>query len=202
MRKELLLYPRHFGPNVQEVLLEKLISSVEGSCSGRYGFVVCVTDIFETGKGQIREGAQRSCPLRASERHSRRRDATRRQCGACPLGRWRAARRRWPRHLPDALQRDCLSPIQGRGLRRGGHGSQQARLLRAGGHARVAASSPPAHTSITRHRRTSIARDGTVHSMMLLARALPPGSSMWFAVGVCRWARYRSSCPSTSSRQT
>ena len=56
MRKELLLYPRHFGPNVQDILLEKLISSVEGSCSGRYGFVVCVTDIFETGKGKIREG--------------------------------------------------------------------------------------------------------------------------------------------------
>jgi len=56
MRKELLLYPRHFGPNVQEILLEKLVSTVEGSCSGRYGFVVCVTDIFETGKGQIREG--------------------------------------------------------------------------------------------------------------------------------------------------
>ena len=56
MRKELLLYPRHFGPHVQETLLEKLISSVEGSCSGRYGFVVCVTDIFETGKGKIREG--------------------------------------------------------------------------------------------------------------------------------------------------
>ena len=57
MRKELLLYPRHFGPNVQEILLEKLISSVEGSCSGRYGFVVCVTDIFDAGKGKIREGA-------------------------------------------------------------------------------------------------------------------------------------------------
>ena len=56
MRKELLLYPRHFGPNVQDILLEKLITSVEGSCSGRYGFVVCVTDIFETGKGKIREG--------------------------------------------------------------------------------------------------------------------------------------------------
>ena len=56
MQKELLLYPRHFGPNIQQILLEKLISSVEGSCSGRYGFVVCVTDVFETGKGRIREG--------------------------------------------------------------------------------------------------------------------------------------------------
>ncbi len=58
MQKELLLYPRHFGPNVQTTLVDKLISSVEGSCSGRYGYVVCVTDIHPSGKGQIREGAR------------------------------------------------------------------------------------------------------------------------------------------------
>lgn len=56
MQKELLLYPRHFGPNIHELLVDKLISSVEGSCSGRHGFVVCVTDVFEPGKGKIREG--------------------------------------------------------------------------------------------------------------------------------------------------
>ena len=56
MQKELLLWPRHFGPKLREYLVEKLISSVEGSCSGRYGFVVCVTEVFETGKGKIREG--------------------------------------------------------------------------------------------------------------------------------------------------
>ena len=72
MRKELLLYPRHFGPNVHDILLEKLISSVEGSCSGRYGFVVCVTDIFETGKGKIREGARRRRRPRHTGTASRR----------------------------------------------------------------------------------------------------------------------------------
>ena len=30
---------------------------VEGSCSGRYGFVICVTEVKEIGKGRIREGA-------------------------------------------------------------------------------------------------------------------------------------------------
>jgi len=56
MKKELLLYPKHFGPNIQEQLVDKLINSVEGSCSGRYGFVVCVTEVTHTGKGKIREG--------------------------------------------------------------------------------------------------------------------------------------------------
>ena len=124
MRKELLLYPRHFGPNVQEILLEKLISSVEGSCSGRYGFVVCVTDVFETGKGKIREGAPLSRRVWASQwarggrpaaRVARAGDARRprgrapRSCcvltrrlrafasSTCVCGRWR------PRHLPDAV---------------------------------------------------------------------------------------------------
>lgn len=56
MKKEMLLYPRHFGPNIHELLVDRLISDVEGSCSGRYGFVVCVTEVFEPGKGKIREG--------------------------------------------------------------------------------------------------------------------------------------------------
>jgi len=56
LRKELLLNPKYVGPNIRELLVEKLIQSVEGSCSGRWGFVVCVTDVIEVGKGKIREG--------------------------------------------------------------------------------------------------------------------------------------------------
>lgn len=33
---------------------------VEGSCSGRYGFIITVTEVLEVGKGKIREGAPRS----------------------------------------------------------------------------------------------------------------------------------------------
>ena len=61
MKKELILFPKYFGPNIQDLLVEKLIASVEGSCSGRYGFVVCVTDVIDVGKGRIREGG---CPRR------------------------------------------------------------------------------------------------------------------------------------------
>merc|ERR1719240_654510 len=56
LSKELLLYPKHFGPNIQGLLQEKLTHTVEGSCSGQYGFVVAVTDVIEIGKGRIREG--------------------------------------------------------------------------------------------------------------------------------------------------
>jgi len=56
MKKELLLYPKFFGPNINQLLIDKLHANVEGSCSGRYGFVVCVTEVTHVGKGKIREG--------------------------------------------------------------------------------------------------------------------------------------------------
>jgi len=57
MEKDLLLLPQNFGPNLKEHLQQKLVQKMEGSCSGRYGFVICVTDVLDTGKGKIREGA-------------------------------------------------------------------------------------------------------------------------------------------------
>ena len=33
-----------------------LFAQIEGTCSGRYGFIIAVTDILNTGKGTIREG--------------------------------------------------------------------------------------------------------------------------------------------------
>lgn len=57
LERDLLLYPRHFGPNIKDYLIEKLISKVEGSCSGRHGFIICVTGVTSTGDGRIREGA-------------------------------------------------------------------------------------------------------------------------------------------------
>lgn len=57
MERDLLLLPQHFGPNVKEHLRTKLIEKVEGSCSGRYGFIICVTEVKHIGKGRIREGA-------------------------------------------------------------------------------------------------------------------------------------------------
>jgi len=57
LEKELILYPRRFGPDLVTTLTDMLIQKVEGSCSGRYGFIITVTEVLEVGKGKIREGA-------------------------------------------------------------------------------------------------------------------------------------------------
>jgi hypothetical protein len=56
IERELLLHPRLLGPHVTEHLKEKLLQTAEGSCSGRHGYIVSVTEIISQSKGQIREG--------------------------------------------------------------------------------------------------------------------------------------------------
>ena len=56
IERELLLHPRLLGPHVTEHLKEKLLATVEGSCSGRHGYIISVTEIVSQTKGQIREG--------------------------------------------------------------------------------------------------------------------------------------------------
>lgn len=56
MPAEVELHPRHFGPNMRETLEAKLTREVEGTCSGKYGFVVAVTGVTEVSQGLIREG--------------------------------------------------------------------------------------------------------------------------------------------------
>ncbi|KAG4198547.1 hypothetical protein ERO13_A05G092600v2 [Gossypium hirsutum] len=51
------LHPRHFGRNLRENIVSKLMKDVEGTCSGRHGFVVAITGIKNVGKGLIRDGA-------------------------------------------------------------------------------------------------------------------------------------------------
>ncbi|GKA09510.1 DNA-directed RNA polymerase II subunit RPB7 [Tanacetum coccineum] len=50
------LHPRHFGRELREKLVSKLMKDVEGTCSGRHGFVVAITGIEDIGKGIIRDG--------------------------------------------------------------------------------------------------------------------------------------------------
>ena len=58
LKKDVVIFPKDFGPNMQQRLIDKLIEKVEGSCSGRYGFVICVTEVVTLGKGKIREGGR------------------------------------------------------------------------------------------------------------------------------------------------
>ncbi|GFZ13272.1 DNA-directed RNA polymerase II [Actinidia rufa] len=50
------LHPRHFGRDLRDKLVAKLMKDVEGTCSGRHGFVVAITGIENVGKGLIRDG--------------------------------------------------------------------------------------------------------------------------------------------------
>lgn len=56
LERNMQLHPRYFGRNLRDNLVSKLMKDVEGTCSGRHGFVVAVTGIENIGKGIIRDG--------------------------------------------------------------------------------------------------------------------------------------------------
>ncbi|VDD76545.1 unnamed protein product [Mesocestoides corti] len=56
LEHEILLHPKYFGPNLIETVKAKLFSDVEGTCSGKYGFVVAVTNIDHIGAGILLPG--------------------------------------------------------------------------------------------------------------------------------------------------
>ncbi|KAK4396736.1 DNA-directed RNA polymerase II subunit RPB7 [Sesamum angolense] len=44
------LHPRHFGRDLRDKLVAKLMKDVEGTCSGRHGFIVAITGIESVGE--------------------------------------------------------------------------------------------------------------------------------------------------------
>uniref|UniRef100_A0A061S9A0 DNA-directed RNA polymerase II subunit G n=1 Tax=Tetraselmis sp. GSL018 TaxID=582737 RepID=A0A061S9A0_9CHLO len=55
--REVELHPQFFGPRLRQTLEEKLKQTVEGTCSSKYGFIICVTQLHSVGKGVILEGS-------------------------------------------------------------------------------------------------------------------------------------------------
>ncbi|KXZ41592.1 hypothetical protein GPECTOR_376g169 [Gonium pectorale] len=55
LHKSLDIHPKHFGPKLREVIREKLIAETEGTCTGKYGYVVAVTKVEDIGRGRIRQ---------------------------------------------------------------------------------------------------------------------------------------------------
>ncbi|XP_021728536.1 DNA-directed RNA polymerase II subunit RPB7-like isoform X2 [Chenopodium quinoa] len=55
-KRNMQLHPRHFGTRLRDKLVSKLMKDVEGTCSGRHGFVVAIMGIKHVGKGLIRDG--------------------------------------------------------------------------------------------------------------------------------------------------
>ena len=53
-----MLHPKFFGPSLEETVRAKCQQEVEGKCSGRYGWVVCVHEFNadSIGDGRVIEG--------------------------------------------------------------------------------------------------------------------------------------------------
>lgn len=51
-----MLHPRYFGPQLLDTVKQKLYTEVEGTCTGKYGFVIAVTLIDNIGPGLILPG--------------------------------------------------------------------------------------------------------------------------------------------------
>ena len=48
-----VLPPSYLGPDLQSLLKAKLIEKVEGSCTEKYGYIVCVLKVEEISTGKI-----------------------------------------------------------------------------------------------------------------------------------------------------
>jgi DNA-directed RNA polymerase II subunit RPB7 len=48
------LEPQHFGPSLRRTIGKRITEKVEGTCSGRHGYIVCVTSVHEISQGKIR----------------------------------------------------------------------------------------------------------------------------------------------------
>lgn len=53
LNHELSLHPRYFGDQLVETVKQKLFCDVEGTCTGKYGFVIAITSIDSIGDGMI-----------------------------------------------------------------------------------------------------------------------------------------------------
>ncbi len=47
------LHPQYFGPQIKTFLTSRLYEEVEGTCSGRYGYIIAVVEIVQVGKGVL-----------------------------------------------------------------------------------------------------------------------------------------------------
>lgn len=53
LQHAILLHPRYFGPQLNNVIKEKLYREVEGTCLGSHGYVITITSIDNIGPGKL-----------------------------------------------------------------------------------------------------------------------------------------------------
>lgn len=61
MTKELFLEPEKLMPGIGERLRKEISTKVEGSCAGKAGYILSVTDIKEISKGVIHDSTGDTC---------------------------------------------------------------------------------------------------------------------------------------------
>lgn len=48
-----MLHPRYFGNQLHNYVYEKLYNEIEGTCLGRFGYIIAITSITEIGAGMF-----------------------------------------------------------------------------------------------------------------------------------------------------
>jgi DNA-directed RNA polymerase subunit E'/Rpb7 len=56
LTQNLSLHPSYFTPHLKDYLFKLLNIQVEGSCSGRLGYVIAVIAVTDVGRGKVVEG--------------------------------------------------------------------------------------------------------------------------------------------------
>ncbi|KAF3154495.1 DNA-directed RNA polymerase II subunit [Orbilia oligospora] len=56
LERTITLHPYYFGPHMREYLINKLLTDVEGTCTGRY-YIICVLDAYNISMGKILPGS-------------------------------------------------------------------------------------------------------------------------------------------------
>ena len=56
MKHDVQLHPRYFGAGLLDTVRKKLFKEVEGTCSGKLGFIVAITNLDSIGDGLIQTG--------------------------------------------------------------------------------------------------------------------------------------------------
>ncbi|ELR02033.1 hypothetical protein V496_03274 [Pseudogymnoascus sp. VKM F-4515 (FW-2607)] len=56
LERQVTLHPSYFGKNMHELVTSKLLSDVEGTCTGQY-YIISVMDTFNVSEGRIIPGS-------------------------------------------------------------------------------------------------------------------------------------------------
>jgi DNA-directed RNA polymerase subunit E'/Rpb7 len=57
IEKTIILPPSALGPKIDNLIISKLISQVEGKCHPKYGWIIAVYNIVDYGEGLICENS-------------------------------------------------------------------------------------------------------------------------------------------------